>query len=75
MNKVHLLPKAQISDVPGILRLMADEIERGDYDTILSGAIVLKSNEGDLHVFSCGDTSEDKAIALLTRGVHFLMNG
>ncbi len=73
MNKVHLLPKAQLSDIPATLRLMADEIERGDYDNVLQGAIVLRSDMKDTHVFSCGDTSEDKCIALLARGMHLLM--
>lgn len=73
MNKVHLLPKAQLSDVPGILRLLADEVERGDYGNILSGGIVLRDDEKTVHVFSCGDTDNDKAIAIFTRAIHYLV--
>ena len=74
MNKLHALPKAQIQDVAAVLRKIADEIDQGDYDTVLAGAVVLRSKTKEVHVFSCGDTSEDKALALLTRGVHFLVS-
>lgn len=78
MNKLHLLPRAQLADIPATLRLMADEIERGEYDNVLQGAIVLQSSSADktikdTHVFSCGDTSEDKCITLLNRGIHLFM--
>jgi hypothetical protein len=73
MNKVHLLPKAKLSDVPGILRLMADEVERGDYGNVISGGIALRDDENTVHVFSCGDTNNDKAIAIFTRAIHYLV--
>ena len=72
-TQVHLLPKAQLADIPAILRLMADEVERGDYGNILSGGIVLRDDENTVHVFSCGDTNNDKAIAIFTRAIHFLV--
>lgn len=72
-TQIHLLPKAQLADVPGILRLIADEVERGDYGDILSGGIALRDQENAVHVFSCGDTNNDKAIAIFTRAIHFLV--
>lgn len=73
MNKIHLLPKAELLDIPDILRRMADEIERGDYGNVTSAAIVTRNSEYDIDVFSCGDTNNDKAIAMFTRGIHFLV--
>ena len=71
--KVHLLPKAQIADAAKILRLIADEIDKGEYGEIATGGIVLRNKKRTLHVFSCGDTSNDKAISLFTRAIHFLV--
>lgn len=74
MNKIYLLPKAELTNIPETLRLMADEIERGDYGTTISAAIVTRSSDGTIDVFSCGDTNNDRAVALFTRGIHFLVS-
>lgn len=74
MNKIHLLPKAQIMDIPATLRIIANEIEKGDYGSVKQLALTLINTDKELEVFSCGDTNSDKAVVLFTKAIHFLVD-
>lgn len=50
---LHVIHNTSLVDVPSVLRNIADAIERGEYGTVLSGALVLDAEA--IEVFHMGE--------------------
>lgn len=57
-----------LRDVPGKLRRLADDVERGAYGTVLGCAVVLDADGIELFGFGEGVTSANDAWALFNLG-------
>lgn len=66
MNKVVQLAQATLSDIPKVLRSIADEIESGEYGTVVAGVVSLECVNGVLEIFAAGSTDKYRALALIT---------
>lgn len=64
MNKVVELPRATLSDIPRVLRAIADEIENGNYGTVVAGLVTLENNNGVLEIFGAGAADGHRALSL-----------
>lgn len=64
MNKVVELPRATLSDIPRVLRAIADEIENGNYGTVVAGLVTLENNNGVLEIFGAGAADGYRALSL-----------
>ena len=65
MTKVVELPRATLSDIPRVLRAIADEIENGTYGTVVAGLVTLEKNTGVLEIFGAGAADGHRAISLV----------
>jgi hypothetical protein len=61
--EIVTLYKSNIRDVPGTLREVADEIERGDYGDVSTLGVAVMGDR--LEVFGAGDDSLGPSVALL----------
>lgn len=66
MTKVVQLTQATLSDIPRVLRAIADEIESGTYGTVVAGLVSLENNTGKLEIFGAGAADRYRALALAT---------
>ncbi len=66
MTKVVQLAQATLADVPRVLRAIADQIEKGDYGTVIAGVVSLECDTGVLEIFGAGAADRYRALALVT---------
>lgn len=66
MTKVIQLAQATLSDIPRVLRAIADEVERGEYGTIKAGVVSLECDNGVLQIFGAGAADTHRALSLIT---------
>ena len=66
MTKVVQLAQATLSDIPRVLRAIADEVESGEYGTVVAGVVSLECDTGVLEIFSAGAADRHRALALIT---------
>ena len=66
MTKVVQLAQATLSDIPRVLRAIADEVESGEYGTVVAGVVSLECANGVLEIFAAGNTDKYRALALIT---------
>jgi hypothetical protein len=64
MNKIAQLATATLSDIPRVLRAIADELEDGAYGHVVAGVVVLENVTGELETFGAGAATNHRAIAL-----------
>lgn len=67
MNVVEL-PKATVSDIPRVLRSIADEIEAGAYGKVTDAVVVVNGEQG-VATFGAGLAEYYRAIALFQLGI------
>lgn len=65
MNKVVELPQAILSDIPHVLRAIADGIENNEYGKIITGIVTLECKNGVLEIFGAGAAEGHRVISLL----------
>lgn len=65
MSNVIELTKATLSDIPRILRSIADQMEAGDYGNVVAGIVVLEESPGKLHLFGGGAADDHRAVSLI----------
>ena len=66
MTKVVQLAQATLSDIPRVLRAIADQVESGDYGTVVAGVVSLECDTGVLEIFGAGAADRYRALALIT---------
>lgn len=66
MTKVVQLAQATLSDIPKVLRSIADEIESGEHGTVVAGVVSLECDTGVLKIFGAGAADRYRALALIT---------
>lgn len=70
----NVVKLAFIKDIPGMMRLCADDIEKGKYGKAKLAAFVLATDD-DIAVFGWGDGSELEVIGLFTMAAHTISDG
>jgi hypothetical protein len=75
--KLVTLPAGSLTDIPKLLRILADKIESGDLDDATAVAIVVESDSTkQIDVFGFGPAVPyTYAIGMLYRGANFLCSG
>lgn len=58
ISEVHTLYDAALSDVPAMLRKMADRIEAGKYGDVSRATLVLFADQLTVHGFGKGDVGD-----------------
>ena len=66
MGNIVELAQATLSDTPRVLRAIADEIESGEYGTVVAGVVSLECDTGVLEIFGVGAADRYRALALIT---------
>lgn len=61
-----------LTDIPRLMRVMADEIERGDHGEIVGAAAVFLDENGSPIVCGWGRAEDVQAIGILAIGQHWL---
>lgn len=64
--KLYAMPNPPLTDIPAMLRNIADAMESGDYGGVTEAAVVLAGDE--LEVFGLGGADATVAYYLLGRG-------
>lgn len=67
------LPVAILADVPRVLRAIADEIESGEYGSIVSAAIVTEDTTGNVRTFGAGKADYYRGMAMFHLGIENLL--
>jgi hypothetical protein len=71
MAEVVALPVSHLDDIATLMEAVAAEVRNGDIRAI-SGAGVLLTEHGEVHVFGWGRTDDVHAIGLLHLGIDWL---
>lgn len=62
-----------LHDIPKVLRAIADEVEKGEYNVVEMGALVLQDKFGNVHTFGLGSADYYRAIAMFQFGIENLL--
>jgi hypothetical protein len=73
MTNIHKLDSAVLSDIPGVLRSIANEMEKGNYGKVMAGVVVLECDTNVLEIFGMGAAEKHRAIALMAGGQQILI--
>ena len=73
MTNIYELPKATLSDVPAVLRAIADEMETGKYGAIAMAALVMEDEFGNIRTFGAAGADYYRAMALFHLGIENLL--
>jgi hypothetical protein len=65
MSNIYKLDTAQLSDIPKLLRSMADHIEEGTYGNVVAGVVVLEDNTNQLTLFGLGAATDHRSVSIL----------
>jgi hypothetical protein len=69
MSVIHELPQHTLQDIPKVLRAIADQVEAGDFGKVTMGALVIESEEGNVHTFGVGGADYYRAYAMFNLGI------
>lgn len=72
LKKVTTLYDKNSRDIPAMLRLLADDIEKQQQTAEV--IVVLDQKDETIQVRSFGDTDYNSAVTTLNRGLKFLLN-
>ena len=73
MTNIIKLDSAKYSDIPKMLRALADQVEAGDYGNVPAGVIVLEKQNQGIEVFGLGAGESHRAVSLLTGGCQIMV--
>jgi hypothetical protein len=74
MTNLHKLDTAVLHNIPRVLRSIADEIENGTYHEAINCVVVLEAKNKQVEVFGGGITDYHRAMAILVRAQHRLID-
>ena len=75
MTVVPFPPVLNLNDVPGMLRVLAEQIESGDYGTAVGLTYAFNTSEGDVFCNSFGPINQLEAVGMLTMAANMLALG
>lgn len=73
MSNIYELPKNTLQDIPGVLRAIADEMEKSEFGKTQMGALVIEEDNGNIRTFGMGGADFYRAIALFQFGIENLV--
>lgn len=73
MSKIHKLDSAILSDIPNVLRAVADAMEQGSYGKVTAGVMVIETDQHKLELFGFGAAEKHRAISLMAGGQQILI--
>ncbi len=74
MSNIAELPQVTLSDISRVLRAIADELDNGLYPNAANILVILEERNHSVHLFGGGGTDYYRAMTLLTRGQHKLVD-
>lgn len=72
MTVVQFPPVLNLNDVPGTLRVLAEQIESGDYGTVVGLTYAFSTEESDVFCNSFGPIGQLEAVGMLTMAANML---
>ena len=71
--KVVKMPDNPLTDIPNVLRRIADEIEAGSYGEIEMAGVVMENDSGDIETFGAGKTDFYRGYTLFAKGMKAML--
>lgn len=72
MTVVPFPPVLNLNDVPGMLRVLAEQLESGDYGKPVGLTYAFNTEEGDVFCNSFGPIGQIEAVGMLTMAANML---
>ena len=67
------MPDNPLTDIPNVLRRIADEIEAGSYGEIEMAGIVMENDSGDIETFGAGKTDFYRGYTLFAKAMKAML--
>lgn len=65
-------PGLNLNDVPGMLRVLAEQLESGDYGTAVGLTYAFNTEDGEVFCNSFGPINQLEAVGMLTMAANML---
>ena len=67
------MPDHPLTDIPNVLRTIAEGIENGNYGEIEIAGLVMQNDSGDIETFSAGITDFYRAYTLFSKAMKAML--
>ena len=67
------MPDHPLTDIPNVLRRIADEIEAGSYGEIEMAGVVMENDSGDIETFGAGKTDFYRGYTLFAKAMKAML--
>ena len=67
------MPDHPLTEIPNVLRRIADEIEAGNYGEIEMAGVVMENDSGDIETFGAGKTDFYRGYTLFSKAMKAML--